>query len=293
MAISLRPNQPAEPVYKERPEWLRHLEHDWPIILVMTLGLLIAFLPILLMFNMSVKTPGQFLTRPLELTVPFAWDNYVIAFNVLQRSILNTIGMSIIVVFLSLGVSALAGYVFARFDFPGRDALFWLYLSVLFIPDILTFATKYTLVDQMGILDTYWVQMLPYVAVAQIFQTVVLRSFFSGIPNEIIEAARVDGASILQVFWYIILPMSRPILATLAVLRAIGFWDEWVWPLVTVTSYDIRPMALQVFYLQSDLGRHVGRQMAGFVIASVPLVVLFVAASKQFVEGLTSGAVKF
>jgi ABC-type glycerol-3-phosphate transport system permease component len=131
------------------------------------------------------------------------------------------------------------------------------------------------------------------VANAQIFQTVVLRSFFSGISNEIIEAARVDGASVWQVFWRIVLPMSRPILATLAVLRAVGFWDEWVWPLVTVTSYAIRPLGMQVYYLQSDIGRDVGRQMAGFVIASIPLIALFIAASKQFVEGLTSGAVKF
>jgi ABC-type glycerol-3-phosphate transport system permease component len=273
--------------------WLRTVRHDWFIFILMSAGLIIALIPIFFMLNISVKTPGQFLTKPLEVTVPFAWDNYIIAFNVLKRSILNTFGMTVVVVVMSLGVSAMAGYAFARFKFPGKDFLFWFYLSVLFIPDILTFATKFTVVQRMGILDTYIVQMLPYIANAQIFQTVVLRSFFSGISNEIIEAARVDGASIWQVFWNIVLPMSRPILATLAVLRAVGFWDEWVWPLVTVTSYDVRPLGLQVFYLQSDIGRHVGRQMAGFVIASIPLIALFIAASKQFVEGLTSGAVKF
>jgi ABC-type glycerol-3-phosphate transport system permease component len=284
--------QSQRPV-RPRPAWLRTLQQDWLIVLLMSAGLIIALIPILFMLNISLKTPGQFLTKPLEITYPFAWDNYVIAFNVLKRSILNTFGMTIVVVLLSLTVSAMAGYAFARFNFPGKEFLFWFYLSVLFIPDILTFAPKFTVVQAMGILDTYWVQMLPYIANAQIFQTVVLRSFFSGISNEIIEAARVDGASIWQVFWRIVLPMSRPILATLAVLRAVGFWDEWVWPLVTVVSYDVRPLGLQVFYLQSDIGGHVGRQMAGFVIASVPLIALFVAASKQFVEGLTSGAVKF
>jgi ABC-type glycerol-3-phosphate transport system permease component len=283
------------PQRRERPVpgWLRTVQHDWFIFLLMSAGLVIALIPILFMLNISLKTPGQFLTKPLEITFPFAWDNYVIAFNVLKRSILNTFGMTIAVVVLSLAVSSMAGYAFARFTFPGKDFLFWFYLSVLFIPDILTFATKFTVVERMGILDTYIVQILPYIANAQIFQTVVLRSFFSGISNEIVEAARVDGASVFQVFWNIVLPMSRPILATLAVLRAVGFWDEWVWPLVTITSYDVRPLGLQVFYLQSDIGRHVGRQMAGFVVASVPLIALFVVASKQFVEGLTSGAVKF
>ena len=286
VSTSERPNRPW-------PGWLRTVQHDWFIFLLMSAGLVIALIPLFFMFNISLKNPGQFLTKPLEITFPFAWDNYIIAFNVLKRSILNTAGMTVVVVILSLTISAMAGYAFARFTFPGKEFLFWFYLSVLFIPDILTFAPKYTVVAGMGILDTYLVQILPYVANAQIFQTVVLRSFFSGISNEIVEAARVDGASIWQVFWNIVLPMSRPILATLAVLRAVGFWDEWVWPLVTVVSYDVRPLGLQVFYLQSDIGGHVGRQMAGFVIASVPLIALFIAASKQFVEGLTSGAVKF
>jgi ABC-type glycerol-3-phosphate transport system permease component len=245
------------------------------------------------MLLISVKNMGQFITQPLGITLPFEWSNYTIAWNVLKRSILNSLGMTTVTVILSLLVSALAAYSFSRFSFPGKELLFWFYLSVLFIPGILTFATQFTLVAQMGILDTYIVQILPYVAHAQIFQTVILRAFFSGIPNEIIESARVDGANFWQVFIRIVVPMSRPILATLAVMRALSFWDEWLWPLITVSSWEIRPMGLQVFYLASDIGAHTGRQMAGFVIASVPMIILFIVASKQFVEGLTSGAMKF
>ena len=116
----------------------------------MSLGLVVALIPIFFMLSMSLKTPGQFLTNPLGITYPFAWDNYVIAFNVLKRAMLNTFGMTIVVVIASIMVSAMAGYVFARFKFPGRDVLFWCYLSVLFIPDILTFSTKYTLVEPYG-----------------------------------------------------------------------------------------------------------------------------------------------
>lgn len=256
-------------------------------------GLIVAFIPIALMLLISLKNMGQFMTQPLGLTLPLQWSNYLIAFNVLKRSLLNTLGMTVAVVILSLGISALAGYAFSRFRFPGRELLFWFYLSVLFIPSILTFATRYAVVAMLGILDTYIVQILPYIAHAQIFQTVVLRSFFSGIPNEVVESAQVDGAGAMQIFLRIILPMSRPILATLAVMRAIGFWDEWLWPMITVHKWELRPVGLQVFYLASDVGAHVGRQMAGNVIASLPLVILFILASKQFVEGLTSGAIKF
>jgi ABC-type glycerol-3-phosphate transport system permease component len=278
---------------RKQPGWLKNLRHDWLIHVLIIFGMLIAFIPIALMLLISVKNMGQFITQPLGITFPLDWSNYTIAWNVLKRSILNSLGMTTVTVLLSLLVSALAAYSFSRFAFPGKEALFWFYISVLFIPGILTFATQFTLVAQMGILDTYIVQILPYVAHAQIFQTVILRAFFSGIPNEIIESAQVDGANFWQVFIRIVVPMSRPILATLAVMRALSFWDEWLWPLITVSSWEIRPMGLQVFYLSSDIGAHTGRQMAGFVIASIPMIILFIVASKQFVEGLTSGAMKF
>jgi ABC-type glycerol-3-phosphate transport system permease component len=219
-------------------------------------------------------------------------DNYVIAWNVLKRSLLNSFVMTLVVVVISIGISALSAYVFALFQFPGRDLLFWSFLSVLFIPGILTFATRYQVVEALGMVDTYAVQVLPYIAISQIFQIVVLRSFFAGLPLEVIESAQVDGAGIWRVFLQIVLPMSRPILATLAVMRAMGFWDEWLWPMVTVFKWELRPMALQIFYLTSDIGPHVGRQMAGYVLASIPLLILFTVASKQFVKGLTSGAIK-
>ena len=277
----------------KRPLWLRDLQHDLPIHLVLLVGLGVAFIPIAFMLMISLKSMGQFITQPLGLSLPLEWKNYVIAFIVVKRSLVNSVGMTAAVIALSLAISSLAGYVFARFEFPGRELAFWLYLSVLFVPPILTFATRYVLVAEMGLLDTYAVQVLPYVAHAQVFQTVILRSFFASLPQEVMEAAKVDGANVIQVFLRIVLPMSRPILATLAVLRAIGFWDEWLWPMVTVRSGELRPLALQVFYLSSHAGAHVGWQMAANVIASLPLVILFALASKQFVEGLTSGAVKF
>lgn len=277
---------------KKPAAWRQNLRYDWPIHLVLIISLIIAFAPILLMLLISVKNVGQFVTSPLSLTFPLQWENYVVAFNVLQRSILNSIVMAFVVIVLSIGIASLSAYVFSMFQFPGRDFLFWAYMSVLFIPGILTLTTRFILVSRMGILDTYLVQILPYIATAQIFQTVILRSFFMSLPKEVIEAAQVDGAGVMRIFWQIVLPMSRPILATLAVMRAIGFWDEWLWPMITVLERDVRPVALQVFYLQSSVGGHVGYQMAGYVISSLPLIILFIFASKQFVQGLTSGALR-
>jgi multiple sugar transport system permease protein len=275
------------------PEWLKSLRHDWAIHLFLGIGLLFSAIPIFFMLNISVKSQGQFITNPLGVTAPLQWDNWLIAFNVLKRSLLNTTLIALVVTVLSLTIASLGAYVFARFRFPGRELLFWLVLGILFIPGILTFATRVVLVSNLGLYNTYWVMIIPVVAGTQIFEMFVLRAFFTGLPEEVLEAARVDGAGVLAVFTRIVLPMSRPILATLAVLRVIDVWNEWLWPLVTVSDARLRPLALQVFWLQSDMGAHVGRQMAGYALATIPLLILFFLFSKQFVEGLTSGAIKW
>jgi len=167
----------------------------------------------------------------------------VVAFNVIKLSMLNSVLLVLTNVIGTLTLASISAYVFARFRFPGRELLFWFILAILFIPGILTFATRYMLVAQMGLLDTYWVMIIPLTAGGQVFDIFVLRGFFAGIPEEILEAARIDGAGRMIVFLKILLPMSRPILATLAVMRTINVWNEWLWPMITVSKYELRPMA--------------------------------------------------
>jgi len=167
----------------------------------------------------------------------------VVAFNVIKLSMLNSVLLVLTNVIGTLTLASISAYVFARFRFPGRELLFWFILAILFIPGILTFATRYMLVAQMGLLDTYWVMIIPLIAGGQVFDIFVLRGFFAGIPEEILEAARIDGAGRMIVFLKILLPMSRPILATLAVMRTINVWNEWLWPMITVSKYELRPMA--------------------------------------------------
>ena len=278
---------------QKKPEWRKNLRHDWPMHLLMGFGLLVSALPLLFMLNISFKSPGQFMVNPLGVTTPFQWDNYVIAFRVLRRPLLNTIGIAVAVIVGGMLLASVAAYVFARFRFPGRELLYWVVLSILFIPGILSFTTRFVLVRDLGMLDTYWVMILPAIAGAQIFQAVVLRSFFASLSQDVMEAAWLDGAGVIGTFTQVVVPMSRPILATLAVMRVLDVWNEWLWPMITVTNPLMRPMALQVLYLSSDVGAHVGRQMAGYTLATIPLLIMFFFFSKQFVEGLTSGAIKF
>lgn len=272
---------------------IKTLRHDWALHVFLIAGLLLSALPLVFMLLISVKSPGQVITDPLGVTTPFHFENYVVAFRALARSLVNSIFIAAIDVTGVLVVACLAAYAFARFRFKGRSVLFWLVICVLFVPSILTFAPKYALVTQLGLTDTYWVLILPYIAGSVIFEIFVLRGFFASVSREIIEAAEIDGAGRMTVLVRIVIPLARPILATLAVLRVIDVWNEWLWPLVTVTKSEIRPLALQVLYLRTDVGDDLGRQMAGYVIASVPLLVLFILMSRQFERGLSSGAVKW
>lgn len=276
-----------------RPAWFTNLRHDWLGHLFLGSGLCIAAIPILFMLLISVKNQGQYLTQPLAITLPLQWDNYTIAFNVLKRSISVSLLLVVANISGSLLVASISAYVFARFTFPGREALFWIIAILLFIPGILTFAPSFVVASQFKLVDTLWVLIIPAIAGSQVFQIFVLRSFFASLPEEVLEAARVDGANVLRIFWSIVLPMSRPILATLAVMQTFSVWNSWLWPLITIRDPALRPMALQVFFLASDMGPHVGRQMAGYVIASVPLLILFLFFNRQFVEGLSSGAIKW
>lgn len=294
MAASLASERQQGPTAPpKRRKRYKNLRHDFPIHLILLTGLFFSLVPALFMIMISFKSQGEFLTNPLGFPAELKFENYQIAFNVIQRSLLNSGFLVVINVIGSLSLSTLAAYVFARFTFPGRNLLFWLITAILFIPPILTFAPRFVVVTQLNLIDTYWSLILPLIAGSQAFEIFVLRSFFIGIPNEIVDSARVDGANVMTVFLRIILPMSRPILATLAVLRVVDVWNEWLWPLVTIKSFELRPMAMQVFYLSSDMGAHVPRQMAGYALATIPLLILFVFLSKQFVEGLTSGALKW
>jgi ABC-type glycerol-3-phosphate transport system permease component len=280
--------------YSPRPQWLKDLSHDWPIHLVFIAALLISAVPLLFMLNISLKTQGQFIVNPMGIKPPFQWGNYVIAFNVLKRPILNSLFYCLSISFGSLALGSIAGYIFARFRFPGRELLYWLVLSVLFIPGILTFVTRYVLVEQMGMLNTYWAFFLPAISGGMIMQAIYLRTFFAGISMEIMEAAWMDGAGVIGTFTKIVLPMSRPILSTLAVITILDVWNEWLWPFLVISDVTWRPMALQILYLASDIGApHVGLQMAGYAVASLPMILIFVFLSNQFIEGLTSGALKF
>ena len=191
-------------------------------------------------------------------------------------------------------VASISGFIFARYDFPGREVLFFAILALLMIPGVLTLVPAFLLVKDLGLLNTYWALILPYIAGGQIFAIFILRSFIASLPEELFEATRLDGATTLQIFRFLVVPLSKPILVTIAIMNVLGTWNDYIWPLVTIPDSKLWTVSVGVVSFGSSFRglESWGPMFAGFVLASIPLVVLFLFTMRHFIAGLTSGAIK-
>jgi len=245
------------------------------------------------MITISFKTRAQFAVQPIWPTFPLHFSNYRFAWEQVLRPVINTVIVCVASIGGTLLVASLAAYAFARFKFPGSRVLFLGVISLLMVPDVLLLVPRYVVTSQLHLLGNYLGLILPYISFGSIFAIFVLRTFFAAVPGELIEAARMDGASHWTIFWRIMIPLSKPILATLAIIQLIRVWNDYIWPFVVISKKSQYTLALILKTFSSDFGTQWGLIMACYVMASLPLLLVFALASKQFIKGLTSGAVKF
>jgi multiple sugar transport system permease protein len=215
--------------------------------------------------------PGQL---PVWTIVPF--DRYL--FNSLFIAVCVTIGEVL--------TSSLAAYAFARLRFPGRDAMFLMYLATLMIPGQVTIIPNFILMRYLGWINTYEGLIIPTAFTA--FGTFLLRQYFLSIPRELEEAARVDGASYFQVWSRIIMPLASPAIATLAVFSFMGAWNSFLWPFIMVNTPEMRTLTVALRSFQTDYGTEWGLMMAGSLIAMLPMLVIFLMAQRYFVRGIAT-----
>lgn len=261
--------------------------------LLLWIIVVLTFYPFAFMFITSLKTQSQFEVYFWQVVRPFHWENYAFAWAKVAPYIANSIIICVAATTLILVVSSMSAYVFARFAFPFKEALFYAILGIVMIPGTLTLITRFVLVKRLGLLDTRWVLILPYVAGGQVFSILFLRTFFASIPEELFEAARLDGASELASCLRIAIPLSMPILSTVAILNILAQWNDLIWPLITITSEHLKTIPVGIAYFRTSIWRpETGQVMAAYMITSLPLVVLFFASMRTFIEGLTSGAIK-
>ncbi|THF76700.1 carbohydrate ABC transporter permease [Cohnella fermenti] len=258
---------------------------------LIVLGLLLLY-PLILMLQMSVKNTEQIVYDFFGLSGPFHLENYARAWEEVSPMIWNSVVMAGGSAMISVFVSGLAGYGFGKLKFVGKEPLYWLIFAKMMLPGVLNLIPSFVLAWKLNLLNSYFAVILFAVGGAQPFWVFVMRTFVQGQPKELFESAKVDGAGEFRTFLFLAVPLLRPVLTLSALNVFINVWNDYIWPLVTIQSFDKRPITTGLAYLATTHVGEYGPLMAGYVIASVPLVILFSLGMRQFVQGLTGGAVK-
>jgi multiple sugar transport system permease protein len=253
----------------------------------------ITLAPFIWMLLTSFKELGDILTYPPKwLPGRFILDNYVNAFEAAPfgRYYLNSLFVAVAVTLGQMVTCSLAAYAFARLQFRGRDILFYIFLATMMIPGQVTMIPSFLMLHWLGWIDTYAALIVPGLASA--FGTFLLRQFFLTIPREIEDAAKIDGCSRFATLWRIILPLSRPALATLAIFTFMGVFNDFLWALVVVSSDDLKTVQLGLAIFRDRYQTDWGQLMAGSVAATLPILVVFFCAQKYFIAGITMSGLK-
>jgi multiple sugar transport system permease protein/raffinose/stachyose/melibiose transport system permease protein len=272
-------------------KWKMLKEDWWKHILLLIISVFL-FFPFVITIIISFKDMNQFSVEPFWLTFPLHWSNYQEAGEIVFPYIVNSIVVSGITCFGVVLIGSLSAYVFACFEFPGRELLYYLILVLLMVPGILTLVPSFVVVRDLHLLDTNWALILPWIAGGQVFAIFILRTFYAAMPKDLFEAARIDGAGELSIFARIAVPLSKSILGVVAIFNILGTWNDFLWPLVTISSEESYPLVLGLFRFQSQYYTVWGPLMAGYVIGTIPLVILFAFTSRLFVQGLAAGGIK-
>jgi multiple sugar transport system permease protein len=258
-------------------------------------GSFMALLPFFWMVITSLKSPEDMFTMPPEwIPQPLVFDAYERLFSLIPfaRQFFNTLLVTVVIVLGQLLFSSMGAYAFARLRFPWREQLFLLFLATLMVPTVVTLIPTFIIIRELGWINTYMALIAP-AALGSAFATFLLRQFMLTIPEELEEAAKLDGAGHPTIFFRIILPLVRPALAVVAVFSFIYFWNDFLWPLVAINSESMKVLTVGIATLAaSHYGTDWGVLMAGSVLTVLPLVVVFFLAQRQIVEGISTTGLK-
>ena len=263
---------------------------DWRkvvIVLVLGLGALLMVLPYYWMVISSLKPPEELYTYPPRFLVQRPTVKpYVELFTLLPmaRSLFNSIFVATAVTLSNMFFCALAGYAFAKLRFPGRDAIFLALISAMMIPWQVSLIPGFVIVKELGWLNTFLALIIPNLAMP--FGIFLCRQYIMSIPDGLIEAARIDGYNEWRIYWRVILPLLTPALATLAIFTFLSQWNSFVWPLIVIQSSRMRTVPLIMAVLNGQFGGNFAMMMAGALVVTLPILVVFLIFQRQFIRGV-------
>jgi multiple sugar transport system permease protein len=253
----------------------------------------VTLFPLLWMVAVSFMSPGEASTYPPPLVPGHpTFDNYreLFAHAGMGRYLANSIFLAVGVTLLSLVFNVAAGYAFAKLRFFGRDRIFKLMLGALVIPAQVAMVPLFLLLKQLGLVNSYGGVIVP--ALASIFGIFLVRQYALSIPDDLLDAARIDGAGEIRIFRLIVVAVLKPIIITLAVFTLLGTWNDFMWPLIVLTDKDLYTLPVALASLSREHVADNELMMAGSVLTTLPVLILFIALQRYYVPGLMAGSVK-
>lgn len=283
----------VNPLHSVQGRRLRRLD-SWGLgwRLALALILFLTFFPFMFLVITSLKDTHQFYHTFWLPAWPVSWGNYARAFADLKGYIFNSIFVTAVSISGILTCSTITGFLFARYRFPGREIVYYMMLAMIMVPGVLMLIPQFVWVQQLGLLNTYYVMILPYIAGMQVMGMFLLRGFFAQLDQALFESAQVDGAGIFRQLWHIALPLSKPVLGVVSIVSALGVWNSFLWPLVTVSDENLLVLTVGMLRYNSRVVNQYGPMFAGYVISAIPLGILFLLFTRAFMKGVTSGALK-
>lgn len=252
--------------------------------------------PLVWVLITSFKTGRELFTSTWALPQQIQWENYVRAWQKMQVGtyMFNSVFVTTVSLVLTMLLGSMVAYVLARFTFRGNRTIYFYFIAGWIIPGMLTFIPAWFLHRSLGMIDTRWGLIIQYTAGNLPFTVFFLQAFFKTLPKEVEEAAIVDGASLYQVFFQIMLPLARSGLLTIGVFNFLGLWNEYFWALITISRNELKtlPLGMANVLQQAQYETDWGAMFAGFVIMLVPTFVVYAIFQSRLTEGITVGAVK-
>jgi multiple sugar transport system permease protein len=249
--------------------------------------------PLVWMLAVSLMAPGEASTYPPPLAPAHpTLDNYreLFARAGMGRYVFNSVLLAVCVTLASLVLNVAAGYAFAKLRFAGRERIFKLMLGALVIPGQVAMVPLFLLLKELHLVNSYGGIIVP--AMASIFGIFLIRQYALSIPDDLLEAARIDGASEFRIFWLVVVPLLKPILVTLAVFTLLGTWNDFMWPLIVLTDQHLYTLPVALASLSREHVADNELMMAGSVLTTLPVLVVFLALQRHYVQGLLAGSVK-
>ncbi|WP_391574534.1 carbohydrate ABC transporter permease [Cohnella sp.] len=263
----------------------------WTGSAVLVVLLIITLVPFVILFFFSFKDQIEILIDFWGMPEVIKWANYSDAWNVVKSSIGNSLYVCIVTVIGAVVLGSLSGYVFARHRFPLKGLLYILLIGVMMIPSLLTIVPLYAIIAELGITNSYLGLILPYIAGTQLLGVLLCRTFFESLPEELFEAARIDGGNEFYLYSRIALPLCLPILATVGIVTFLAVYSDYLWPFI-VLAQEKQTFTMAAVSLNRSGQSDIGLSFAGYIIGSIPTILVISFGMKYYIEGMVSGAIK-